>query len=105
RICRRERCFHSVVGEAREDQKLVVDDPLLDECAVDMPLEVLLGKPPRMHREVKHDRRAHPPLDLRDVSLKEAAYRVLRLPAVADKTFLISIGYRTVGGLGPRHQL
>ena len=69
-----------------------------------MDLSVLLGKPPKMTRDVRHVDRTLPPLDLRDVRIAEAAQRVLRLPAVADKTFLISIGDRTVGGLCSRDQ-
>src|SRR5258706_10515098 len=70
-----------------------------------MPLEVLLGKPPRMHRDVKRRHRDLLRLAPRASSLKDAAYRVLRLPTVADKTFLISIGDRTVGGMSARDQM
>ena len=104
-ICERERCPFAVVGSARTDDALVVDDPLFANQPVDMPLEVLLGKPPRMHREAKHDPRAGEPVDLARIELKEAAYRVLRLPTVADKTFLISIGDRSVGGMTSRDQM
>ncbi|HET9653000.1 MAG TPA: phosphoribosylformylglycinamidine synthase, partial [Usitatibacter sp.] len=105
RICERERCLFAVVGHAREDGELVVDDPLFGNRPVDMPLEVLLGKPPRMHRDVKRLARAPGKLDLRGVELEEAAYRVLRLPTVADKTFLVTIGDRTVGGMTARDQM
>jgi len=105
RICERERCLFAVVGEARDDHGLVVDDPLFANRPVDMPLEVLLGKPPRMHREVTRKVRTLQPLDLRRIELKEACYRVLRLPTVADKTFLVTIGDRTVGGLSARDQM
>jgi phosphoribosylformylglycinamidine synthase len=105
RICERERCLYAVVGEAREDDGLVVDDPLFANRPVDMPLEVLLGKPPRMHRDAKRMVRALRPLDTSNIDLKEAAYRVLRLPTVADKTFLVTIGDRTVGGLCARDQM
>ena len=104
-ICERERCLYAVVGEAREDQELVVDDPLFKNRPVDMPMEVLLGKPPRMHRDVRHVQRKLAALDASAIALKEAAYRVLRLPTVADKTFLISIGDRTVGGMTARDQM
>ena len=94
-----------MVGEARADQELVVDDPLFANRPVDMPMEVLLGKPPRMHRNVaRSDKRLHP-LEIPAATLKDAAYGVLRLPTVADKTFLISIGDRTVGGLSHRDQM
>ncbi|HZZ94975.1 MAG TPA: phosphoribosylformylglycinamidine synthase, partial [Usitatibacter sp.] len=104
-LCERERCPHAVVGEARTDDTLIVEDPLFGNVPVDMPLEMLLGKPPRMHREARRVPRQGQPLDLQAVSLKDAAYRVLRLPAVADKTFLISIGDRTVGGMTSRDQM
>jgi phosphoribosylformylglycinamidine synthase len=105
RLCERERCLFAVVGEARDDGALVVDDPLFGNRPVDMPLEVLLGKPPRMHRDVARRKRPLEPLDTSRITLKDAAYRVLRLPGVADKTFLVSIGDRTVGGLGARDQM
>ncbi len=104
-ICERERCAFAVVGEAREDGALVVEDPLFGNRPVDMPLEVLLGKPPRLHRHVRRREKRLRPLELWAVTLKEAAYRVLRLPTVADKTFLISIGDRTVGGMTARDQM
>jgi phosphoribosylformylglycinamidine synthase len=104
-ICVRERCPFAVVGEASAEGRLIVADPLFDNRPVDMELAVLLGKPPRMTRDVTRRRRELPPLELRDIELREAAYRVLRLPAVADKTFLIAIGDRTVGGLTARDQM
>ena len=104
-ICERERCPYSVVGEATDDGTLVVSDPLFGNRAVDMDLNILLGKPPRMVREVARPRRELPPFDLTALQLAEAAYRVLRLPAVADKTFLISIGDRSVGGMTARDQM
>ena len=105
RLCERERCLFAVVGEARADHELVVEDPLFGNEPVDMPLEVLLGKPPRMHRDVRHLKKDLARFDLAKVSLKEAAYRVLRLPTVADKTFLVTIGDRTVGGMSARDQM
>jgi len=104
-ICARERCPFAVVGEASADGRLTVVDPAFANAPVDMELAVLLGKPPRMTREVSHARRELPPLDLSAIELREAVYRVLRLPAVADKTFLIAIGDRTVGGLTARDQM
>ena len=82
--------------------RLVVTDPHFDTRPVDMDLDVLLGKPPRMTRDVAHAPRSLPPLDLGGVDFRTAAYRVLQLPAVADKTFLVTIGDRTVGGLCAR---
>jgi phosphoribosylformylglycinamidine synthase len=104
-ICRRERCLYAVVGEAREDHELVVTDALFKNKPVDMPLDVLFGKPPRMHREVGRRGKRLRPLELAAVTLKDAAYKVLRLPTVADKTFLVTIGDRTVGGMCVRDQM
>ncbi len=103
-ICERERCPFAILGEVREEAQLVVEDSLLGSRVVDMPLEVLLGKPPRMRREVR--RRPAAPLPLpTSFPLAEAIERVLRLPAVADKSFLITIGDRSVGGLVARDQM
>jgi len=101
-ICARERCPYAVVGRARGDGRLVVEDPAFGNRPVDVPLDVILGKPPRMTREAARLPRQRPPLDLGALSLDEAARRVLRFPAVADKTFLVTIGDRTVGGLCSR---
>ncbi len=101
-ICARERCPYAVVGRARGDGRLVVDDPVFGNRPVDVPLEVILGKAPRMTREATRVERHPAPLDLGALSLDEAARRVLRFPAVADKTFLVTIGDRTVGGLCAR---
>ncbi len=104
-LCERERCPYAVVGIARLDGRLVVEDTLFANDPVDMPLEVLLGKPPRMHRDVERVAKALVPVDTSAIDLKEAAYRVLRLPAVADKTFLVTIGDRSVGGMCARDQM
>ncbi|UJP05015.1 MAG: phosphoribosylformylglycinamidine synthase, partial [Nitrosomonas sp.] len=104
-ICARERCPFAVVGEATADRQLIVSDPQSPVPPVDMPLSVLLGKPPKMTRDVVHGQRILPTLDWSGVNLVEAVYRVLRLPAVADKTFLITIGDRSVGGLSVRDQM
>jgi phosphoribosylformylglycinamidine synthase len=104
-IATRERCPFAVIGEIDGSGQLTVTDPLFHNQPVDMPLEVLLGKAPRLTREARSLVPARRALDLKAISLKEAAYRVLRLPAVADKTFLITIGDRTVGGLISRDQL
>ncbi len=104
-ICERERCPFAVVGVATDDGRLTLSDPLFGNLPVDMELEVLLGKPPKMTRTVAHVQRALPPFDLSGIALKEAVYRVLRLPAVADKTFLITIGDRSVGGMTARDQM
>lgn len=104
-IAARERCPYAVVGEIDGTGRLTVADPLLGGEPVDMPLEVLLGKPPRMVRDVRSTVPRPQPLDPRRIELREALYRVLRLPAVADKTFLITIGDRTVGGMVSRDPL
>ncbi|HEV2442519.1 MAG TPA: phosphoribosylformylglycinamidine synthase [Steroidobacteraceae bacterium] len=104
-IAARERCPHAVIGEIDDTGLLTVGDRLLGGEPVDMPLEVLLGKPPRMVRDVRSVVIHQHPLDLNRIELHEAVYRVLRLPAVADKTFLITIGDRTVGGMVSRDPL
>ncbi|MSQ69762.1 MAG: phosphoribosylformylglycinamidine synthase [Betaproteobacteria bacterium] len=101
-ICERERCPFAVVGMATEDARLQVSDAHFGNMPVDMDLGVLLGKPPRMTREVKHRRPTLAPLSLAGIELKEACYRVLRAPTVANKTFLVAIGDRSVGGLCAR---
>ena len=104
-ICARERCPFAVVGEATEEKQLVLEDAHFQNKPIDLPLEVLLGKPPRMHRSEKSLVRQLHPLKLNNLSLEEAARRVLAHPTVADKTFLISIGDRTVTGLVCRDQM
>lgn len=106
-LCERERCPYAVVGVARDDGQLVVASGPQDasEEPVDMPMEVLLGKPPRMTRDVTRVLRSAPSLDLTSVDLRTLAYDVLRHPTVASKRFLITIGDRTVGGLTHRDQM
>ena len=103
-ICRRERCPFAVVGVATAEPLLVVDDANGGK-AVDMPMEVLLGKPPKMRRDVARLRPAPPPLDWDDATLDRLAFDVLRHPTVASKRFLITIGDRSVGGLSHRDQM
>ncbi|HUR89828.1 MAG TPA: phosphoribosylformylglycinamidine synthase [Ramlibacter sp.] len=103
-FCERERCPFSVVGVATEERQLrLVDEE--QQPPVDMPMDVLLGKPPKMHRDVKTVERAFKPLDLTGVSLQDAAIQVLAHPTVASKRFLVTIGDRTVGGLTHRDQM
>ena len=104
-LCERERCPFAVIGKAAGNHRLVVEDPLFSNAPVDMPLEVLLGKPPRMHREVARRVMPPQPLEMQAIGLRDAAYRVLRLPTVGDKTFLVTIGDRTVGGMCVRDQM
>ncbi len=101
-ICERERCPFAVLGTATADGHLRVDDPKLGEAAVDLDLSVVLGKPPKMLRDVKRGAPRPAPLSLEGIELADAVQRVLRHPAVADKTFLVSIGDRSVGGLCSR---
>ena len=104
-LCERERCLFAVVGTATEERQLKVIDPRHGNLPVDMAMDVLLGKPPKMHRTVERVNKIYPPIDLSHISLLEACERVLRLPTVADKSFLITIGDRTVGGLTVRDQM
>ena len=101
-LCERERCPFAVVGRATVTGQLVVTDRHFGDQPVDMALDVLLGKPPKMTREATHRPQHLPALDLAGIAVRDAAYRVLQLPAVADKTFLVTIGDRTVGGLCAR---
>ncbi|HTY03404.1 MAG TPA: phosphoribosylformylglycinamidine synthase [Rhodocyclaceae bacterium] len=103
-LCERERCPFAVLGEATEGRELVVNDSHFDNKAVDMPMEVLLGKPPRMHRDATRKSATMPALDLGSIDIREAAFRVMRLPAVASKSFLVTIGDRSVGGMTARDQ-
>jgi len=104
-LCERERCPSSVIGTLTGDGNLVVNDRDFGNRVVDMPMEMLLGNPPKMERDVSRQPLPEVDLDLEGIELEEAALRVLRFPAVADKSFLIHIGDRTVGGLSTRDQL
>ena len=104
-ICKRERAQYAVIGEATEEMHLTVHDEEFDNNPIDMPLEVLLGKAPKMHRDVKTQTATGQALDLSGVTLKDAAERLLRLPSIAEKTFLITIGDRSVTGLVARDQM
>ncbi|MDP1981580.1 MAG: phosphoribosylformylglycinamidine synthase [Sulfuritalea sp.] len=104
-LCERERCPFAVLGVATDDGQLTVKDEHFGNKPVDMPMEVLLGKAPKLHRDARRQQVAMPPLDIAAIDLKEAALRVLRLPAVASKNFLITIGDRSVGGFTARDQL
>jgi phosphoribosylformylglycinamidine synthase len=104
-ICERERCPFAVVGTASDDGRLQVTDSHFDNHAVDMEMQVLLGKPPKMLRDVATRQVFLPPFDVTAMDVKEAALRVLRMPAVASKSFLITIGDRSVGGLTARDQM
>jgi phosphoribosylformylglycinamidine synthase len=101
-ICERERCPFAVLGTATDDGQLLVTDSKLGKNPVEVDLGLILGKPPKMLRDVKRAKPALRPLALDKITLQAAAYRVLQHPSVADKTFLIAIGDRTVGGLCAR---
>ena len=108
-FCERERCPFAVIGTATEQRQLVLEDTTVQDgeqkFPVDMPMDVLLGKPPKMHRDVKTVQRGFEPLDLTGVPLQKAVIDVLAHPTVASKRFLITIGDRTVGGLSHRDQM
>jgi len=104
-ICERERCLFAVLGETTLERQLLVEDPQFSNKPVDLPLNVLLGKPPKMRREVQRVAPVATPLDAAKLNIPDAAMRVLRLPAVAGKEFLITIGDRSVTGLVARDQM
>ena len=117
-LCERERCLYAVVGEATEEQRLrVVDSYFADEkigdgnadkrktSPIEMDLSVLLGEPPKLQRDVSRIKRKLPKFTTRGIDIKEAADRVLRLPTVANKSFLITIGDRSVTGMVCRDQM
>jgi phosphoribosylformylglycinamidine synthase len=104
-ICARERCLFAAVGVATEERQLRLIDPLTDTTPVDMPMDVLLGKPPKMQRDVVHVQNSFQPVDVTGLELEEIGRRVLLLPTVADKSFLITIGDRSVGGMSVRDQM
>lgn len=104
-ICERERCPFAVVGEATAEPQLTVTDSHFGNSPVDMPLEVLLGKAPRMHRSVSREAELGDDFDPSTLDLADSVQRVLRHPAVASKNFLITIGDRTITGLVARDQM
>lgn len=104
-LCRRERAPYAVIGEATEARHLTLNDRHFDNQPIDMPLEVLLGNTPKMTRHVKRQRAIGQPLDRHGMTMAEAVKRVLHLPVVAEKTFLITIGDRTVTGMVARDQM
>jgi phosphoribosylformylglycinamidine synthase len=104
-LCRRERCPFAVIGEAADDGRLRVDDARTGERVVDMPIADLLGRPPRMQRRAARKERPGDGFDGADVDAREALGRLLRLPAIADKGFLVTIGDRSVGGMISRDPL
>ncbi|MES9945990.1 MAG: phosphoribosylformylglycinamidine synthase [Candidatus Thiodiazotropha sp.] len=104
-ICERERCPYAVVGEAMDEEHLVLGDAHFDNNPIDIPMSLLFGKPPRMLRDVRSKTFKKQELDFAAVNIRQAALRVLRLPTVANKTFLITIGDRSVTGMVSRDQM
>ncbi|HDS1152166.1 TPA: phosphoribosylformylglycinamidine synthase [Pluralibacter gergoviae] len=104
-LCRRERAPYAVIGEATQELHLSLSDSHFANRPIDMPLDVLLGKTPKMTRDVQTLSAAGEALDRRDISLDEAVNRVLHLPTVAEKTFLVTIGDRSVTGMVARDQM
>jgi len=104
KICERERCPFAILGKATEELHLTLSDEHFENKPVDLPMDVLFGKAPKMHRTVTSSKAIKQPLNITD-SIDEVTNRVLSLPCVADKTFLITIGDRTVGGLSHRDQM
>ena len=104
-LCERERCPFAVVGTCTDDGHLLLADTHFGDTPIDIPLSVLLGKPPRMQRDVERIPFAQNPFSGAELKVEDAAERVLTLPTVGDKTFLITIGDRTVGGLSARDQM
>ena len=104
-LCERERAIYAVVGHATEERHLQVHDALFENNPVDMSMDMLLGKPPKMTRDVSHKDFDKPDLDLSKIELNDAIERVLRLPTVASKSFLITIGDRSITGMVNRDQM
>ena len=104
-LCARERCLYAHIGEATAEEQLVLNDRLLGNQPIDLPMSLLFGKPPKMERSVEHVKSNVPAFNEAAFNLKTAAYDVLRFPAVADKSFLIHIGDRSVTGLVARDQM
>ncbi|WP_406731764.1 phosphoribosylformylglycinamidine synthase [Vibrio scophthalmi] len=104
-ICKRERAPYAVVGKATEERELKLQDSHFDNTPIDMPMDILLGKTPKMHRDAQTLKVNNPAIDRSGIEINEAVDRVLRLPTVAEKTFLITIGDRSVTGLVARDQM
>lgn len=104
-LCARERCPVAVLGQVTDDEHLLLADPRFDNAPVDLPMDVLFGSTPAMERVAVPQSVSWPELTVADVDLSDAIDRVLGLPAVAGKSFLITIGDRTVGGLTARDQM
>jgi len=104
-ICHRERCPVAVVGEAIADKTITVSDSHFKNDPVDLPMSVLFGKPPKMHRVAERQQAECEPFITADLNIDDAVFQVLRHPTVASKNYLITIGDRTVGGMVARDQM
>lgn len=104
-LCRRERAPYAVIGEATVEQHLSLSDSHFNDQPIDLPLDVLLGKTPKMTRDVQTLKAQGSALDRQPITLADAVNRVLHLPTVAEKTFLVTIGDRTVTGMVARDQM
>jgi len=104
-LCERERCPYAVIGEALEEHELTLEDPQFDNKPVDLPMSVLFGKPPKMHRSVESEAFTKPMFESSQIDIKEAAEKILTLPSVASKSFLITIGDRSITGMVTRDQM
>lgn len=104
-LCERERCPYAVIGEATEAEELILHDSHFDNRPIDLPMSVLFGKPPRMHRDAVSRPRLTTPLALEEMELRDAALRLLELPTIAAKTFLITIADRSITGMVARDQM
>ncbi|MFC1498081.1 phosphoribosylformylglycinamidine synthase [Verrucomicrobiota bacterium] len=104
-LCERERCPVAVIGQATGDKHLSLHDEHFNNTPIDLDLQVLFGKPPKMLRDVKHLKETHIPVNLKEAALREAVERVLRFPAVSNKTFLITIADRSITGMVARDQM
>ncbi|MBN7122672.1 phosphoribosylformylglycinamidine synthase [Erwinia billingiae] len=104
-LCKRERAPFAVIGEATEEMHLSLEDSHFDNKPIDMPLDVLLGKTPKMTRDVTTLKAQGEPLIRDSITVADAVNRVLHLPAVAEKTFLVTIGDRSVTGMVARDQM
>jgi len=103
KIAQRERALYAVIGHATEEEQLVLTDRQFGNTPIDIPMDLLFGKPPKMHRVAEHLPRPAQPLG--EIDIADAAQRVIQCPTVADKTFLITIGDRSVTGLVARDQM
>ncbi|MEJ2308839.1 MAG: phosphoribosylformylglycinamidine synthase [Gammaproteobacteria bacterium] len=104
-LCERERCPYAIVGEASDEEHLLLGDRHFSTNPIDMPMSLLFGKPPKMTRDVESLDAEYPALDLAAMDIREAALRIMALPTVADKRFLITIGDRSITGMVARDQM